>query len=62
MSTPEHVCLQGEIRRETELAILFFDGQTEVWLPKSVLEERSVYSDGVEITIPRWIAEEKELI
>lgn len=62
MSSVEHVSLQGEIRRETDLAILFFDGSREVWIPKSQLEDRSVYSDGVEIVIPRWLAEEKELV
>jgi len=62
MSDLEHISLQGEVRRETELAILFFDGSREVWIPKSQLEDRSVYSDGVEITIPRWLAEEKELV
>jgi len=62
MSTPEHVNLTGEIRRETELAILFFDGERETWLPRSQLEEMSKHSDGVEITIPRWLAEEKELV
>ncbi len=58
----EHLTLTGEIRRETELAILFFDGKTEVWLPKSQLEDRSTYSDGVEITIPAWLAEAKGLV
>ena len=61
MSDLEYYTLTGEIRRETELAILFYDGDREVWIPKSLLEDRTVYSDEVEIVIPRWFAEEKEL-
>lgn len=58
----DHVTLTGEIKRETDKAILFFDGTREVWLPKSQLEDRSNYSDGTEITIPTWLAEGKELV
>lgn len=61
MGDIEHITLTGEIRRQTELAILFFDGERECWLPKSQIEDQSNYSDGVEITIPLWLAEEKEL-
>ncbi len=57
----EYITLSGEIRRETDLAILFFDGSIEVWLPKSQLEDRTKYSDGVEITLPAWLAEAKGL-
>lgn len=57
----EHVTLSGEVIKETDLAILFFDGTKEIWLPKSQLEDRSEYSDGTEITIPAWLAEEKDL-
>jgi hypothetical protein len=62
MSEIEHITLTGEIRRETDLAILFWDGEKEYWLPKSQIEDRCNYSDGVEITIPRWLGEEKEII
>ena len=62
MSNVEHVNLCGEIRRETELAILFWDGSVETWIPKSLLEDRTEYSDETEIVIPRWLAEQKELI
>jgi hypothetical protein len=57
----EYATITGEIKRETELAILFFDGKIEVWLPKSQIEDITRYSDGTEITIPAWLAEEKEL-
>lgn len=58
----EHVTLTGEIRRETEKALLFFDGERETWIPKSLIEGQSSYSDGVEITIPAWLAKDKELV
>lgn len=62
MSNVEHINLCGEIRRETDLAILFYDGDRETWLPKSQLEDITRYSDEVEIVIPRWLAEERGLI
>lgn len=62
MSDPEYVTLTGEVQRETDLAILFFDGEKSFWLPKSQIEDRVNFSDGVEITIPRWLAEEKEIV
>jgi len=62
MGAVEHVSLSGEIRRETELAILFFDGKRETWLPKSQLKDITRYSDEVEIVIPLWLAEERELL
>lgn len=58
----ETVSLEGEIRRETELAILFFDGSVETWIPKSQIQSTVKYSDSVEIEIPRWLAEEREMI
>lgn len=58
----ETVSLEGEIRRETDLAILFFDGENEHWIPKSQIESTVKYSDSVEIEIPRWLAEEKEMV
>ena len=57
----ENVIITGEIKRETDMAILFFDGEKERWIPKSQIIERYAYSDSVEITIPVWLAEEKEL-
>ena len=62
MNNSESVILSGEVRRETERAILFFDGAREVWIPKSQILDRYDYSDSVEITITLWIAEQKELV
>ena len=53
------VDISGEITVETDKAWLFYDGAREVWLPKSQCEwdERSK-----EMTMPEWLAKEKELI
>lgn len=49
----------GEIRAETERAFRFYDGKIHVWLPKSQCEwdEQSRV-----MTMPEWLAKEKELI
>jgi hypothetical protein len=55
-----------EFRRQTEHALLVFDGFVEMWLPKSQLEydkdldlERGV---TFTVSVPEWLAEEKGLI
>jgi len=54
------------IKHETEYAILCVFGDDEVWLPKSQIEIDGG-NDGwlgevdVEITLPRWLLEEKEM-
>lgn len=49
----------GETRAETELAYLFFDGDQEVWLPKSQCQWDP---DDRTMTMPVWLAQEKGLI
>lgn len=48
----------GRVLNETDKAIRFDDGVREVWLPKSQVE---VNTDGT-ISLPEWLAKEKELI
>lgn len=52
-----------EIRHETDLAYLIFDGQQEVWIPKSQVSD---YCEDkgkiISIFIPEWLAEDKGLI
>ena len=55
----EVVDIAGEIRGETELAYRFHDGQRTVWLPKSQCEWDA---DSNEMTMPVWLAEDKELV
>jgi len=51
-----------EIKRETALAILATDGVSDVWLPKSQIKiDRKKYPDA-EITLPEWLAIEKEIV
>lgn len=55
----EIVDVSGEIRGETEKAYRFFDGTKQVWLPKSQVEWDI---DSKTMTMPLWLAMEKELI
>jgi hypothetical protein len=50
--------IAAELRHETSRAYLIFDGDQEVWLPKSQCEKNT---DGT-FTLPEWLAKEKGLI
>ena len=52
--------IAGQIRidRADLKAILFFDGDREVWLPRSLIE---IGADGT-VAMPEWLALDKELI
>ena len=50
--------IAGEVRVDRDASILFYDGDREVWLPKSQIE---INGDGT-VTMPEWLAQEKELI
>lgn len=51
---------------ETTDAVLIWNGDAEIWLPKSQIKgfEEDTYSkwDGISIEIPIWLAEEKEMV
>jgi len=51
-----------EIKAETELAYLVSDGDLEMWIPKSQIEEFDRSGDIATFQIPEWLAEEKGLI
>lgn len=51
-----------EIKRETELAVLVSDGVSEFWLPKSQIEIEHRKDGHAEITLPEWLAIDKEII
>lgn len=53
------VDISGEIQGETELAYRFFDGTMFVWLPKSQCQWDQ---DDKCMTMPDWLAIEKELM
>ena len=57
--TERVVDVKGEVEGETELAYRFNDGTRVVWLPKSQCE----WNEGSdEMTMPEWLAKDKELI
>jgi len=54
-----------EIKAETTLAYLFFDGDNEMWIPKSQISEFDRHGDDDDMAtfeIPEWLAIEKDLI
>ena len=57
--------IYGIIHAVTGKAVLFYDGDREVWLPKSqiesVAEDTEDFEPGlqIEIAIPEWLAIEK---
>jgi hypothetical protein len=55
------VDISGEVidSAGTEKAFRFYDGKIYVWLPKSLCEWDE---EGKEMTMPEWLAKEKELI
>ena len=63
MSTEYFTC---EVKHETDDAYLLFDGNKNVWIPKSQMkDEASSLKDGVEYLdfgIPEWLALTKGMI
>ena len=53
------VDIAAELRHETLKAYLIFDGDQEVWVPKSLVEHNE--DDGTFI-MPEWLAKKLELI
>lgn len=51
-----------EVRHDTELAVLIFDGEREVWLPKSQVEIVHESDGSTVATMPEWMAIKKGLI
>jgi len=59
----ETVEVFGEIRKETDKAMLLFDGVREVWIPKSMIEYSDTNKYGQTLVeIPEWLAYDKGLI
>ena len=57
------VDVTGCIAGETDLAIRFHDGARTVWLPRSQIEiDAGSNPRIVTVTMPEWLAKEKELI
>jgi hypothetical protein len=63
MPSKELVDIAVELRHETLKAYLIYDGEVEVWVPKSLVEiERAPDSNVVVATMPEWLAKKLELI
>jgi hypothetical protein len=60
----EDIEIAVEVRRETDKALLVFDGKVETWVPKSKISDQSESNDGTieTIFIPEWLALDKGLI
>jgi hypothetical protein len=58
MSDIRLVDIAAELRHETLKAWLIYDGDQEVWVPKSLVEKND---DGT-FTMPEWLAKKMELI
>ena len=60
----KEVEIEGEVKRETDAAVLFYNGKTEAWVPKSQITDQSEDDDGniESIFLPEWLALEKGLI
>lgn len=56
------VDLKGTVKARTGLAVLFSDGDKDAWLPLSQIEVEDLGKGLVEVTLPEWLAYEKELI
>lgn len=57
--------IAGIVKINRPEAILFYDGKTEKWIPKSQIEDRSNTDNWLEVTeifIPEWLALDKGFI
>ena len=59
MSDIRLVDIAAELRHETLKAWLIFDGDQEVWVPKSLVEYNK---DDKTFTMPEWLAKKMGLI
>ena len=63
------ISIMVDLVHMTEDAILVYDGTQEVWVPKSLIVDPSSFEllgydeyDSFELTIPEWLAIDKEMI
>ena len=64
----DDVDFTGRIIRETDMAILFRandwqpDGSDDTWLPRSQVAVMHGVDGEVQVTMPEWLAEKKEML
>ena len=61
MKNPVEIYVEIIRDNDKDLAILVSDGVSQFWLPRSQIEIE-YRKDGAEITLPEWLAIEKEII
>lgn len=57
MSSDELYEFYGDLKHETDDAYLVYDGEKEVWLPKSLTEQ-----EGDIFIIPEWLAIREDIV
>jgi len=65
MSGKDPIEFCGEVKHETDGAYLVHDGENDVWLPKSQIQEKTEINkrqNAWQFTIPEWLAIEKGII
>lgn len=65
LETPGYTYITADIRAVTDRAVLIWDGDREVWIPKSQIEDPQEFhrgETGIEILMTEWCAREKGLI
>jgi len=58
----DNVSIEVEILHETDDSYLFRSEDIKEWVPKSLIENTELISEGedlYEVTIPTWLAKEK---
>ena len=62
MTAARTIEITGEVRNQTNLAWLIFDGSVEVWLPKKLVTVRSTKDGLVLVAMPDHLAKRKGLL
>lgn len=63
----DDITFTGKIIRQTDMAIMFRaddwqpDGSDDTWLPKSQIAVVHRQGDTVQIEIPEWLADDKDM-
>jgi hypothetical protein len=66
MAERKQVEIYAEIKRRTAKAVLISDGETEAWLPLSMIEIDTIpdtaRDNQARIALPEWLAKDKGLM
>lgn len=62
MKNPVEIYVEIIRDNDKDLAILVSDGVSEFWLPRSQIEIEHRKDGHAEITLPEWLAIDKEII